>query len=71
MDVMYYALYRPPTKVMILGAGCSIASEPTARSSHLWNLVQVGIDNNNNNNNDNDNNDNDNIVIIITKRVRK
>nr|KAG5702808.1 hypothetical protein BaRGS_001890 [Batillaria attramentaria] len=34
-------LYTPPTKIMILGAACSIVSETIARAAHHWNLVQV------------------------------
>ena len=38
---MYQELYRPPTKLMILGAAEAAVSEATAQSSHLWNLLQV------------------------------
>ncbi|XP_072029936.1 gamma-aminobutyric acid type B receptor subunit 2-like [Amphiura filiformis] len=41
-DMMYRELYNASTtKVVILGAGCSIVTEPTAQSSHLWNLIQL------------------------------
>ncbi|XP_071803868.1 gamma-aminobutyric acid type B receptor subunit 1-like isoform X1 [Asterias amurensis] len=41
-DVMYRELFnRSTTKIMILGAGCSIATEPTAQASHHWNLIQI------------------------------
>ncbi|KAJ8020438.1 Gamma-aminobutyric acid type B receptor subunit 1 [Holothuria leucospilota] len=39
---MYRALYsRNRTFVMILGCGCSKSTEPTAQSSHYWNLIQL------------------------------
>ncbi|XP_070534990.1 gamma-aminobutyric acid type B receptor subunit 2-like [Ptychodera flava] len=41
-DVMYRELYdTSTTKIMVLGAGCSIVTEPTAQASHLWNLLQL------------------------------
>nr|XP_006819249.1 PREDICTED: uncharacterized protein LOC100371470 [Saccoglossus kowalevskii] len=41
-DVMYRELYNTTTtKIMVLGAGCSIVTEPTAQASHLWNLLQL------------------------------
>ncbi|XP_048240319.1 gamma-aminobutyric acid type B receptor subunit 1-like [Haliotis rufescens] len=41
VDIMYKHLYAPPTKILILGDGCSGVSEATGQSSHLWNLVQM------------------------------
>ncbi|XP_046559273.1 gamma-aminobutyric acid type B receptor subunit 1-like, partial [Haliotis rubra] len=41
VDIMYQHLYSPPTKILILGDGCSGVSEATGQSSHLWNLVQM------------------------------
>lgn len=40
-NALYEQLYRNPTKILVLGAGCSGVSEATAQVSHLWNLVQV------------------------------
>ncbi len=41
-DVMYQELYnKTTTKIVILGCGCSVSTQPTAQASHLWNLVQV------------------------------
>ncbi|XP_071490406.1 gamma-aminobutyric acid type B receptor subunit 1-like [Diadema antillarum] len=41
-DVMYRELYnKSTTKIMVLGAGCSIVTQPTAQASHLWNLLQL------------------------------
>ena len=42
---MIQALTKPPTKLMILGCGCSVASIATAEVSHLFNLTQVSIKN--------------------------
>ena len=41
-NALYEQLYSSPTKVLVLGAGCSPVSEATAQVSHLWNIVQVG-----------------------------
>ena len=41
-NALYQQLYRPPTKLLVLGAGCSSVSQATGQASHLWNLVQVG-----------------------------
>ena len=43
-NVMYEELYnKSTTKIVILGDGCSVSTQPTAQASHLWNLVQVFI----------------------------
>ena len=31
-----------PTKVAVIGAGCSVATEPVAAISHLYNITHVG-----------------------------
>ena len=42
-NAMYEELYNEETtKIAILGGGCSMDTIPTAQSSHLWNLIQVG-----------------------------
>ena len=38
---MLEALKTPPTKIMLLGCGCSTAAEATAQVSYLYNLTQV------------------------------
>ena len=38
---MFEQLNRPPTKLMLLGCGCSTESEATAQVSHLFNVTQV------------------------------
>ena len=30
-----------PTKLAIVGCGCSVATEPVAEISHQWNISQV------------------------------
>ena len=41
-NALFEELYnQSTTKMMIIGAGCSIATEPTAHASHHWNLIQV------------------------------
>ncbi|XP_038052445.1 gamma-aminobutyric acid type B receptor subunit 1-like [Patiria miniata] len=41
-DIMYRELYNTSTtKTMIIGGGCSLATEPTAQASHFWNLIQI------------------------------
>ena len=32
-----------PVKLAVLGAGCSVATEPTAEISHFFNLPQVSV----------------------------
>ena len=40
---MFQSLSKPPVKNMLLGAGCSVATMPTAQVSHLFNLTQVSL----------------------------
>ena len=30
-----------PTKLAVIGCGCSVATEPVAEISHQWNISQV------------------------------
>ena len=39
---MFETLNAAPTKIMLLGCGCSTESEATAQASHLFNITQVG-----------------------------
>ena len=41
MKGFFELLYEEPTKLMILGASCSVVSQPVAETSQHWNLVQV------------------------------
>nr|XP_006818866.1 PREDICTED: gamma-aminobutyric acid type B receptor subunit 1-like [Saccoglossus kowalevskii] len=41
VDAMYSLLYKKPTKLFIIGPGCSTTSESTAISAQLWSLPQV------------------------------
>jgi hypothetical protein len=41
MDALHTHLLRPPTKIGIIGSGCSQATEPTAEISHYYNLTHV------------------------------
>ena len=34
-------LVQESQKIMLLGGGCSVATEATAETSHYWNLIQV------------------------------
>ena len=34
-------VFEEPTKLGIIGSGCSVSTEPTASISHHYNLVQV------------------------------
>ncbi|XP_038052380.1 gamma-aminobutyric acid type B receptor subunit 1-like [Patiria miniata] len=41
-NVMFRGLYNTTTtKIMIIGGGCSLGTEPTAQASHHWNLIQL------------------------------
>ena len=42
LDALYTELLQPPTKVGIIGSGCSLATEPTAQVSHYYNITHVG-----------------------------
>ncbi len=42
MKGFFELLYEEPTKLMILGASCSVVSQPVAETSQHWNMVQVG-----------------------------
>ena len=41
LDALYTELLQPPTKVSIIGSGCSLAIEPTAQVSHYYNIKHV------------------------------
>ena len=41
LNAMYHALYNPPTKIMILGPGCSNAAVPLSLALREWNLTMV------------------------------
>lgn len=41
LDALTTQLLQPPTKIGIIGGGCSVATEPTAELSHYYNLTQV------------------------------
>ena len=38
---MFEYLQQPPTKLMLLGCGCSTETESTAQVSHMFNITQV------------------------------
>ena len=41
LDALYFQILREPKKLAIIGAGCSVATEPTAEVSHYYNITQV------------------------------
>ena len=41
MNVLYELLYQKPTKVMLLGPGCSVVSTFVGQAARMWNLVVV------------------------------
>ena len=43
MNVLYDLLYNKPTKLMLLGPGCSVVSTFVGQAAKMWNLVVVGI----------------------------
>ena len=43
MNVMYELLYNEPTKLMLLGPGCSVVSTFVGQAAHMWNLIVVSI----------------------------
>ena len=38
---LHTELLQPPTKIGVIGSGCSVATEPTAEVSHYYNLTHV------------------------------
>ena len=43
LEAFHRQVFEPPTKIGIIGSGCSVSTEPTASISHYYNLVQVRI----------------------------
>ena len=43
LDVFFDEVQSEPTKIALLGCGCSVATEPVAEISHQWNISQVFI----------------------------
>ena len=41
LDTFHRQVFEEPTKIGIIGSGCSVSTEPTASISHYYNLVQV------------------------------
>ena len=41
LDGLFTQLWTGPKKLALLGAGCSVATEPTAEISHYYNIAQV------------------------------
>ena len=41
LDSFHRQIFEGPTKIGIIGSGCSVSTEPTASISHYYNLVQV------------------------------
>jgi hypothetical protein len=41
LQAVHTELLQPPTKIGIIGSGCSVATEPSAEVSHHYNLTQV------------------------------
>ena len=41
LDALHTQLLQPPTKIGIIGSGCSLATEPTAQVSHYYNITHV------------------------------
>ena len=41
MNVLYELLYNEPTKLMLLGPGCSVVSTFVGQAARMWNLIVV------------------------------
>ena len=41
LEALTSQLFYPPTKIGVLGSGCSVATEPTAEVSRFYNVTQV------------------------------
>ena len=44
MNVLYELLYNKPTKLMLLGPGCSVVSTFVGQAARMWNLIVVSED---------------------------
>ena len=42
LKALHSQLFHEPKKLAVVGAGCSVATEPTAEISHFYNITQVG-----------------------------
>ena len=43
-NALFNQMLLGPTKVALIGSGCSVATEPTAEVSQFYNITQVGHD---------------------------
>ena len=43
LSALHTELLQPPTKVGVIGSGCSLATEPTAEISHFYNITHVSM----------------------------
>ena len=41
LGALFQQIVNEPTKLAIIGSGCSVATEPTAEVSHFYNITQV------------------------------
>ena len=41
-NALFNQMLLGPTKVALIGSGCSVATEPTAEVSQFYNITQVG-----------------------------
>ena len=41
LNALHTELLQPPTKIGIIGSGCSVATEPAAEVSRYYNLTHV------------------------------
>ena len=41
LQALHTELLQPPTKIGIIGSGCSVVTEPTAEVSRYYNLTHV------------------------------
>ena len=42
-NALFNQMLLEPTKVALIGSGCSVATEPTAEVSQFYNITQVGV----------------------------
>ena len=43
LKAFFSQILREPTKLAVIGSGCSPATEPTAEISHFYNISQVSL----------------------------
>ena len=44
LEALFSQILYKPTKLAVIGSGCSVATEPTAEVSHFYNISHVSFE---------------------------